>query len=66
VEMIIDNLHKNAENAQKVIREAVKRIAANPPESVAHTALKYAILTPLDKVPAATKTKLDLILNKYL
>ncbi|MGA1263565.1 MAG: S-methyl-5'-thioadenosine phosphorylase [Prochlorothrix sp.] len=66
VEMIIDNLHKNAENAQKVIREAVKRITANPPESVAHTALKYAILTPLDKVPAATKTKLGLILNKYL
>ncbi|WP_353259957.1 S-methyl-5'-thioadenosine phosphorylase [Prochlorothrix hollandica] len=66
VEMIIGNLHHNAENAQKVIRSAVQRLASNPPESMAHTALKYAILTDLDKVPAATKTKLALILQKYL
>jgi hypothetical protein len=28
--------------------------------------LKYAILTQLDKVPAATKEKLGLLLKKYL
>jgi 5'-methylthioadenosine phosphorylase len=66
VEMIIDNLHHNAENAQKVIQETVARLTANPPVSVAHGALKYAILTPLDRVPAATKEKLSLILHKYL
>jgi 5'-methylthioadenosine phosphorylase len=66
VEMVIANLHKNAENAQKVIRETVKRITANPPTSVAHTALKYAILTRMDQVPAATKAKLKFILQKYV
>ncbi len=66
VEMIIDNLRRNAINAQKAIQETVKRIGANPPESVAHNALKYAILTPLNKVPAATKAKLEIFLKKYL
>lgn len=65
VEMIIGNLTKNAINAQKVIQETVKRLTANPPHSEAHSALKYAILTPLDKVPAATKEKMDLLLKKY-
>ena len=66
VEMIIGNLTKNAVNAQKVIQETVKRLTANSPHSEAHSALKYAILTPLDKVPVATKEKLGLLLNKYL
>ena len=66
VEMIIGNLTKNAVNAQKVIQETVKKLTANPPYSEAHSALKYAILTPLDKVPVATKEKLGLLLNKYL
>lgn len=66
VEMILDNLHKNAFNAQKVIQETVKRIGEKPPLSKAHSALKYAILTPLDKVPSHTKEKLSLLLQKYL
>jgi 5'-methylthioadenosine phosphorylase len=65
VEMIISNLHKNAINAQQVIRETVKRLSANLFVSEAHSALKYAILTPLDKVPSTTKEKLALLLNKY-
>lgn len=66
VEMVVANLHRNATNAQKVIQETVRRLTENPPESSAHSALKYAILTPLDKVPAATKQKLELLLKKYL
>ena len=66
VEMIIGNLQKNAINAQKVIQETVRRINNNPPESIAHSALKYALLTPLDKVPSDTKAKLELLLQKYL
>jgi 5'-methylthioadenosine phosphorylase len=65
VEMIIGNLHRNAANAQKVIQETVRRVSENPPVSEAHSALKYAILTQLDKVPAATKEKLSLLLKKY-
>jgi len=66
VEMVIGNLQKNAVNAQKVIQETVKRISQNPPESEAHSALKYAIFTPLDKAPAKTMEKLKLLLQKYL
>ena len=66
VEMVIGNLQRNAVNAQKVIQETVKRLSKNPPESSAHSALKYAILTPLDKVPDTTKEKLQLLLQKYL
>lgn len=66
VEMVIGNLHKNAANAQKVIQETVRRITEHPPISTAHSALKYAIITPLDKAPAETKEKLSLFLQKYL
>lgn len=66
VEMVIANLTKNAVNAQRVIQETVRRLSQNPPVSDAHSALKYAIITPLDKAPAATKEKLSLLLKKYL
>ncbi|MGB3491537.1 MAG: S-methyl-5'-thioadenosine phosphorylase [Elainellaceae cyanobacterium] len=66
VEMVIGNLMKNAENAQKAIRETVRRLSENPPESEAHTALKFAILTQLDHAPEATKQKLAAILKPYL
>ncbi len=65
VEMVIANLHKNATNAQEVIKEAVRRISADPFESDAHSALKYAVLTPMDKVSATTRQNLDLLLKKY-
>ncbi|GAB4153746.1 MAG: S-methyl-5'-thioadenosine phosphorylase [Cyanobacteria bacterium J069] len=66
VDMVIGNLMKNAVNAQRVIQETVRRLAQNPPPSEAHHALKYAVLTPLDKAPATTKAKLELLLRKYL
>jgi len=66
VDMVIGNLTKNAVNAQRVIQATVRRLSQNPPPSEAHTALKYAILTPLDKAPAITKEKLGLLLKKYL
>ena len=66
VEMVISNLHKNAINAQKVIQETVKQLSEIYPVSDAHSALKYAILTNLDKAPTATKEKLRLLLEKYL
>ena len=65
VEMVIDNLQHNAINAQKAIQETVKRLNTNPPASVAHSALKYAVLTPPDKIPDAAKEKLELLLKKY-
>ena len=66
VEMILEHLHANADHAQKVIQEVVRRVGENPPESKAHSALKYAILTPMDRVPPRIKDKLKVILQKYL
>jgi 5'-methylthioadenosine phosphorylase len=65
VEQIIDVLNKNATNACEVVRSAV---AAMPPqrECKCGSALKHAIITQPDKIPAATRQKLSLILDKYL
>jgi len=65
VEMVIGNLQKNAQNAQAVMRAAVRSLAQDPPPSAAHDALKYAVITPLDQAPAATLQKLALLLKKY-
>jgi len=64
--MIIGNLQKNAINAQLVIKETVKRLNAKPPRSVAHSALQFAILTPPAQIPETAKTKLGLLIKKYL
>lgn len=66
VDLIIANLRRNAVNAQKVIQGAVAQLSQSFPVSEAHSALKYAILTPLDQAPPATKEKLSAILAKYL
>ncbi len=66
VSMVIDNLHKNAINAQKIIQKTVELITANPPASEAHTALRSAIFTDLAKVPSSTLSKLGVIIKKYL
>ncbi len=66
VEMVIGNLQQNAVNAQSVIRAAVRQLQTQSPPSDAHSALQYAIITPLDSAPLATVNKLRLLLQKYL
>ena len=65
VDQIVAVLVKNAENAAKVVRETV---AAMPEDRSCKcgSALANAILTDRDKVPAATRKNLSLILDKYL
>ena len=62
---IIATLNQNAENAQKVLREAVRSM---PAERVCKcgTALKHALITDLKLVPPATKKRLAPIIGKYL
>jgi 5'-methylthioadenosine phosphorylase len=66
VEMVIENLHHNAENAQTIIREIVQRLQAKPFESIAHTALKTALFTRLDTVEPKIIDSLRAILQPYL
>ncbi|HEX8986308.1 MAG TPA: S-methyl-5'-thioadenosine phosphorylase [Bryobacteraceae bacterium] len=62
---IIANLVKNAENACKVVARAV---AAMPDGRTCKcgAALSHAILTDRKLVPEATRTKLELLVGKYL
>ena len=62
---VVQNLKKNAENAQKIIRAAVKRLPVTRTCSC-RNALQNAILTDLSKVPPRTKTKLELLLKRYI
>jgi len=65
VNQIVAVLLKNAENACRVVRETV---AAMPTGRSCRcgAALEHAIITERDKIPAATRQKLRLILGRYL
>jgi 5'-methylthioadenosine phosphorylase len=65
VDQIVAVLVKNAENAAKVVRETVAGLPASR-SCKCGSALAHAILTERDKIPAATRQKLKLILDKYL
>ncbi len=65
VDQIIAVLMKNAENAAHVVKETVAAMPGTR-SCKCGSALAHAILTERDKVPAATRRKLSLILDKYL
>ena len=62
---IIATLVQNAENAQRVLREAVR---AMPEERNCKcgAALKHALVTDMKLVPKSTKKKLEAIIGKYI
>jgi 5'-methylthioadenosine phosphorylase len=62
---VVAVLGKNAENAAKVLRETIAAMPAGR-GCKCGSALAHAILTDRDKIPAATRQKLKLILAKYL
>jgi len=61
---IIATLVQNAENAQKVLREAVRAMPEGR-SCKCGAALKHALVTDMKLVPKATKKKLDAIIGKY-
>jgi 5'-methylthioadenosine phosphorylase len=65
IEQVIAVVHQNADSAAKVVRSAV---AAMPSEKSCGCgdALKYAILTDRNMIPAETRQKLSILLDKYL
>lgn len=65
VDMVIKTLHKNTALAQKAVQSLVERL----PDEVhcsCPQALKDAMITQKDKIPAETREKLDLLVKKYL
>ena len=65
LEMIIGNLHRNADMAKKIVVAAVAEIPAEP-DWPCHSALKNAILTDKKFWPKKTVSGLKPILAKYL
>src|SRR6516225_1894440 len=59
---VIENLKKNTENAQKIIRAAVRRLPIDRTCKCGR-ALKHAIMTDLKKAPEATLQRLELLLR---
>ncbi|MGA2028755.1 MAG: S-methyl-5'-thioadenosine phosphorylase [Verrucomicrobiota bacterium] len=65
LEMIIANLHRNADTAKKIVAAAIAQIPAEP-NWKAHSALKNAFLTDKKFWPKKTVAELKPILGKYL
>ncbi|MCU1319321.1 MAG: methylthioadenosine phosphorylase, partial [Edaphobacter sp.] len=65
VDQIVAVLHQNADNAAKVVKDA---IAAMPSERscACANALKYAILTDRKVIPAEARQRLSVLVDKYL
>jgi 5'-methylthioadenosine phosphorylase len=62
---IIATLNQNAENAQRVLREAVRAMPAER-SCKCGTALQHSLVTDAKLVPKATKKRLAAIIGKYI
>ena len=65
VEMVIENLHRNAAMAREIIRRVIPEIPREP-NWPCHFALNNAIMTDKKLWPAKTKADLKPILKRYL
>lgn len=65
VDMVIDNLNQNTEIAQQVIRVLIRQLS---PERSCECprALAKALITRPDVIPAETRQRLSLLVDKYL
>jgi len=65
VEMIIGNLTQNAKTAQQIIANAVERLPFERTCECA-SALKFALITRPEAIPAKTRQDLAPLVDKYL
>ena len=65
VDMIIENLVKNNENAQRILKETV-RLLPETRDCPCHHALRNAIITQPDMIPEAARERLHLLVGPYL
>jgi 5'-methylthioadenosine phosphorylase len=65
VEMILDHLKHNVENARKILRIVIPRLGALKKFSAA-SALKEAIVTSKEAIPERKKRELEILIGKYV
>ncbi len=64
VELVLENLHANARNVQRIVKDVVGKIPRER-TSPAHEALRGAIMTDRKLWPPATIERLGIIVEKY-
>lgn len=64
-DMVIEYLNKNVRNAQLILKDAVKRVAAKETPNQFAGSMKNAIFTAPENWPAETAKKLEAIVGKY-
>jgi methylthioadenosine phosphorylase (EC 2.4.2.28) len=65
VEMIIQNLIKNVENAKKIIKATIKSLPTER-KCNCQNALQHAIVTSKEVIPVKIKKDLKIIIGKYI
>ena len=65
VEMVIENLRSNAALAQTIVRATAERVGTIRPTSSSHQALRNALMTPKEQVPAECRRRIDLFTSPY-
>lgn len=63
VDMAIANLKANSQLAQKIIQSAIRDISSKHPVCLAHSALKQAVVTPLECMTSEQKELMELFLK---
>ncbi|MBI4672195.1 MAG: S-methyl-5'-thioadenosine phosphorylase [Chloroflexi bacterium] len=66
VDMVIQNLFKNAETGKRILRTALPRAAATLHDCTCLHALENAIVTNPALIPPESRARLDLLVGKYL
>lgn len=65
VDMVVKNLHRNTENAKKILSAVIKNLPQKR-TCACKDALKHAIITDIKLIPAKAKKDLDIIIGKYI
>jgi len=65
-EMIVNNVRKNDEITQKIIKNVIEKLPATDETCGCQNALKKAIMTNLDDIPNEVKQRLQPIIGRYL
>lgn len=66
IEMVIKTVAENAETFRQIVIKAVQTIPTEPVDDICSAALKFAILTQPDLIPAEVKKRLEPIIAKYI
>jgi 5'-methylthioadenosine phosphorylase len=65
IEMVINNLHKNIENAKKILHGLIKNLPQKR-TCICKNALQNAIITDKKLISPKVKKDLDIIIGKYV